>query len=249
MMKKLVKIVLSGALVAGLVLVASSKAEATLQVLLQEDNGAWTAASGSPFADFSNNTFQSATFGDFTLSSAAVKSDNGNLGGTLSDLLGSAVSVQNNSTVGSHTLRILITQTGYTLPPGSTLNAEAGLGGSVTAGTVGLTGIFQAWVDPNNGLPALPTPLPIAGFTTGPQTASQNGSTLDTGSATGSVARVGPYSITSLTTLVLAGNSLMNFSNHVNVTATAVPEPISLSLLGTGLFAAASRRLWKRKQA
>jgi hypothetical protein len=253
MMKNLVKVVLSGALVAGLVMMASSKAEASLQVILQEDGGAWSQAlggGGSPYPSFSNPTFSAGVFGDFSLTSGTVIADNG----SLSDLLTSALRITNNSS-GIHTLRILVTETDYTLPPGTPLAVEAGFAGTLNAGSVGLVGIFQAYADNSNTLPGLVNPLttpPLStAFTTGAQTAGQNGSTLDTGSATGAFSRTGantPYAISSLTTLVMAGNSQLNFTSHVNVTST-VPEPISLSLLGTGLFAAASRRLWKRKQA
>ena len=88
LMKNLAKFALSGALVAGLVLVASSRAEASLQVLLQEDGGAWTQAVGSPYGNFTAQTFGNSTFGDFSLTLANVSAVNG---AGLSDLLSSAL--------------------------------------------------------------------------------------------------------------------------------------------------------------
>ena len=184
LMKNLAKFALSGALVAGLVLVASSRAEASLQVLLQEDGGAWTQAVGSPYGNFTAQTFGNSTFGDFSLTLANVSAVNG---AGLSDLLSSALNVQNNST-STHTLRILITETDFSLPVGSPLRVESGLAGTVNVGTLALNGIFQAYADKNNDLPTTVSPLTSAAltdFTNGSQAASLNGSTFDTGSAVG----------------------------------------------------------------
>ena len=83
LMKNLAKFALSGALVAGLVLVASSKAEASLQILLQEDNGDCSKHLATLTASFTTEVF-SATylFGDFTLITESAKADDGRNGGT-----------------------------------------------------------------------------------------------------------------------------------------------------------------------
>src|SRR5215468_5514297 len=123
----------------------SSPASAILQIFLQEDGGAITSVGTG--ADFMSVSFTGG-FGpggvggtDFTVNILGASSDNG---ASLSDLLSSTVSVKNN-TGATHTLNLWATQTNYSLPTGSPLSVESGLGGSVNTGTVGLTDIFQAY--------------------------------------------------------------------------------------------------------
>jgi hypothetical protein len=199
----------------------SAKAD-SLQIYVQEDGV------GVPFLIASAPGFDTAsftgTFGDFKISLLAGSADND---ASLSDLLSSQLSVTNTS--GSeHTLGVLVTEDGYTLPDGSPLLVESGMGGSVNNGTLGLNNLFQAYFDPTNQL------IGLTGGTNGPQSATLNGSTFDTGSAFGFYSRTGAYSLTSLTKLDLGGGSKINYSEHINVT---VPLP-SAAWGGLGLMGA-----------
>jgi hypothetical protein len=182
----------------------------SLTIALQEAgvNGGARTVVATTATDFSVVSF-TGTYGDFDVRVVGGASDNG---ATLSDLLSSTTRVTNNSGTAA-TLNMFVTQTNYTLPTGPKLNVESGLGGSVNAGNLGLSNIFQAWADKGNNA------FGMSDFTNGPQSAVQNGSTIQTGSVTGVFTRLATsYSITSLASFTLNGGGVANYSDHVNVT-------------------------------
>jgi len=209
-----------------------SMAGATTVFMLSQDGGAYTTiASGASLSSASG----SGVFGDFTFKIIGVSTDNSL---TLSDLLSSTTSIMNNSTA-PHTISILVSSQDYTLPVGTGVRVESGMGASLSAGS--LTATFQSYADKANVLGG------ISDFTLGLQTCSFNGSTCDTGSATGIFTKTSaPYSLTSVARLTLSGGAVANFSTHENV--TSVPEPSSLVLLGSSMLLFAGLG-FKRKQA
>jgi len=207
-------------------------ASATTIFALSEDGAAFTTiATGASLSTASG----SGVFGDFTFKIVGVSTDNTV---TLSDLLSSATSVTNNSSA-SHTISILASSQDYTLPTGTGVLIESGMGASVSTGT--LVATFQSYADKANALAG------ISDFTLGLQTCSFNGSTCDTGSAAGTFTKTaGPYSLTSVANLTLSGGGIANFSAHENV--KNVPEPESLVLIGSSLVLFAGLG-FKRKNA
>lgn len=201
-------------------------ASASTIFALSEDGGAYTTiATGASLSSASG----SGVFGDFTFKIVGVSTDNT---ATLSDLLSSATSFTNNSSA-SHTISVLVSSQDYTLPADPSVRIESGMGASLSAGT--LVATFQSYADKANGLAG------VSDFTLGLQNCSFNGSTCDTGSATGTFTKTtGVYSLTSVANLTLSGGGVANFSTHENV--KSVPEPSSLVLLGSSLVLFAGDR-------
>jgi len=202
-----------------------NRASADFEIYAQQDGvngGAITLlASGT---DFTATSF-SGTYGDFTLTGFGAASTNN---ADLSDLLKSTIRIRNNS-ADTKTITLYASQTDYTLPAGTPLRVDSGLGGTVFDGDLSGSGVFQAFADSGNAL------LGMGDFTNGPQSATFLGNTFATGTASGVFdTRIAgsPYSLTSVFEATVSGGGSGNFSSTVIV--TAVPEPGSLVLCGLG---------------
>jgi len=211
------------ALVGAAILGAPAQARAEFRLSLQEagvNGGAITqVATGG---DFTPLQF-SGTYGDFSVTFFGATSTNG---ASLSDIMSSTTTIVNLNG-SSRTLTMYVSQTNFTLPTGPKLNVESGQSGTLTSGTVVLANQFQAYADAGNSING------IGGFTNGAQTATQTGSTFDTGSANGLFTRgSGSYSLTTVSTLNLSGGAILNLSNHENVTPVPVPAGVVLAISG-----------------
>jgi len=198
---------------------APTPAHAAFNIYLDSGSGQTLVATGN--ADFGIASF-SGTYNGFVVKVLAATSDNG---ATLSDLQSSTLSVQNTN-ASTKTLTVTVTQTNYSLPAGTPLFVESGLSGSISSGTLGMTGIFQAYADKNNAVQG------TGGFTNGVQNGIQSGSTYDTGSKIGLFNRTAgsPYSLTTVSTLMMSAGGKVNLSSTVNVTPVPAPAGVVLAL-------------------
>ena len=218
-----------------LFLAASSMHGSTISIQASVDGGGFVTVASSAGPAVGPINF---TFGGFFMTNLGAIAHDSALG---SDLLVSALDV-NLALSGTHTLTIMTSHDGYTLPAGPLLQVQSGEGGSYGFGTTAVT--FQTYADPNNTL------FGKGDFTNGLQSAvppSGSLATFDTGEASGVFTRlVTPYSLTSTTTITMTGQgTTANFANHEIVTVLSpVPEPRMSLLVGLGVVGFAASRRW-----
>jgi len=175
----------------------------------------------------------SASGGGLLLLMAAAQSNSPGTP-TLGMLLSSAVSLTNTNASGTATAHLLIGDTGYLARTGA-VTMDSHIGGSVAVGDPLNTMSFFSSIDAGNGQNVSPG-------TSNTGTVSPNISAAGSYDATNSVAIPlvsAPYSMTENLTITLSAGSIVNYSSSTTLSPTtlsAVPEPVSLLLVGTSLI-------------
>jgi hypothetical protein len=163
-----------------------------------------------------------------------------------------ALNVRRIAFTSANPLDVFFQALGYMTPVGPDLLVDTTLGATTSPSNPGSVVGFMAWLSTANGsgfapVPGVPTPIIscIPTAPSGPGSCNTSGDTVLV--SPGAV----PFSITSQTrfNILLGDNLIYGSTGQVVVTAqTAVPEPMSLMLVGSGLLgigASVRRRLKK----
>ncbi len=195
------------------VLAVSRPADASLQLSLAEDGGGFVVEQTNP----SGTTVSfSGAFGDFSIDLVAGTSNSPGVSPQSTENVTTLV-IHNNSG-GTHTLHVLVSDTGFTFPPVGNAVLSSGIGGSVTMTTAANSIGFQTWVNNNNNQDAM-SPGITSGTITTPLGALSNGDAFSNSNDIAGAVAVTPFSMTSLIDVTLGATGALNFSSSAVVRA------------------------------
>jgi len=147
-----------------------------------------------------------------------------------------------NAGVGQRTLKVTLSDTGFTAPDDdfNPLQFSSSFGGTLTNAAAGDLVAFQSFADPANAQPATAVPSGLGAY------GSAGGNITESFNATNGttfVRAASPYSLASVTTITLSPSAQVSVSGTTVVDSSVVPEPAAVgSLVGVALLGLARRR-------
>lgn len=179
---------------------------------------------------FGNSYLFAGTFGGLTVTTGSIGSNVP--GGNQAQLLGDALNLAND-TVSTQTVLFAFSDGGFTgpiAPPNLLLNSH--IGGTVTAAGTGNLLSFLSCVTP--GANAGTTSCLSADSTAAGKPDIRTANSFSNDQYATFTSLSGPYGLTELMSVTLSPNAGINYS--ANSTLSAVPEPMSVALMGVGLL-------------
>jgi hypothetical protein len=211
------------------------KAQTGLVIEYSLDGGTtfFALASGS---SGSTVTDSFATLGVFAVSDLSAMSNSpGTL--NLAKLLSSSLDIQNTSDA-TALIEIVISDTGFTAPVAPpVIRMDSHIGGSITIDNPDNLASFTSCVSTTN---TNLTSCDRATFVDRPGTPNITASSYDDNQFLDIASSAGPYSITEVLDVTLGAGSDVGF--QANTALEAIPEPMSLSLLGAALVGLGAMR-------
>jgi len=209
---------------AGALVLASSSAWATIAVSYSIDGGGAVTCATSAGNDLADcGTFVN---GPFTINSLAASS---NSPGTtsLSDLFSATTSLTNTSSA-THTIEFFIYADGFNVPTSGTLTSSLGV--TVVSGSAANTVTDKSCLSTTAG-----SVCPGGSIVAGPSSPVITSPGASSASVTALVSSItAPYTVSEDVKFTLGAGSSVNFS--ASTFTSAVPEPMTFSLMGAGLL-------------